>query len=1231
MRKNILTLFIFAAIAIAFATLPMFTSSAQQGIGMTSVIVELRDEPGAVKAAKAKRSGTPLTDDQLQAYRNSLSAAQSQFLAAMTSRGISFQAATINIKGYDGNVAATVPLRYTLVYNGMALNVPKASIAAIKSMPEVKSVRDNASLCTELNTSVPYIRANQVYGNPPRLTQFDNLDTHGLEGEGVYVSVIDTGIDWPHEMFGGDPTPPRLAVQPAAAAVNTNQKVVYSLPMADIITDGFGHGTHVASTIAGYNSFAPNAGGVAALGTGGDTWIHGVAPQAKLMSYKVCSDSLSTVGAVGGPIGGCLTSNIVMALEDSVSPRTLNGLPKPVAHVINMSLGGSGGPDDATSVAADNAVLAGAIVVAAAGNSGPGEGTLGSPAAGRHVIAVAANTDPGSNANWSTDVLATSTINPSQTGAVTPAKNLALAQGQRNQIALFPLAGTPAPPAGSMAQYYVFVRNGQTLNEWPTNVSGRIALVKLTDPKIPQTLFAQVANNGAAAGAAAVLFVSSTENGTAAKSTIPAANILPADAQYLISILPGGASGDPANGTMSTFPIRINPFFGTTFVGQMAAFSSRGPVQGYGQVKPDVSAPGVNVLAAMPPTSVLGALAGGNYGRISGTSMATPHTAGAAALIRQAHPDWSPAVVRTAMINTATNMRAESGAPKADGATADSIIDQGGGLIDVFHAVHAKALMGVAGDGIIQPSILGSHSFAEVPVVNNRVTSTQSVTVTIQDLSGQGGTYNLAAVTNRDTQINGIGISVSPSSVTVPAGGSATFNANVTFNGDLIRDPNVAEVNGATVTFRQIEMQWYVTAKRSDGAESLRMPMYYRPVPSLPSAGSSSTETQTFTGSIAAGDGGNKTVAGVTFVDIPLNVSDTTSKIVADLNFSETVDDTFADLDIFLLDPDGNVVKSSTNPGGPEHIDVNVSRGGNYTWEVTGFLAANTDFTLTSRQAKGNTLPPGLTQVPGDFTDSQGRHVDFDGSFNLQWQPNGGEQGFEIERSNDNDSWQVVADVAGNVSTYSLSSLANNQYFFRVRAFYPGQIGLFVSNPGNTISVLVDQRAQSEITNLVKTTVSNVSFVGGVFQLDQTLTNQSSNTYVPLVEFKVISISSGSGTVRAINADNAGDGTSAANAALFDYSRKLGADEQFSPSEVSANRTMRFRDDASELFTFSAIVTAYRQMTAGAPGAAPPAGGAQAGGSSGSSTSLLGLTSLMKFTVNPALKTVSVTVVKLTP
>src|SRR6185295_15917735 len=119
-----------------------------------------------------------------------------------------------------------------------------------------------------------------------------------------------------------------------------------------------------------------------------------------LMSYKVCSDILSTEGGVGGPVGGCLTSSIVMAIEDSVSPVTVTGYSKPIAHVINMSLGGGGGPNEPTAVASDNATLTGCSVVAAAGNDGDkGESTLGAPAAGRRVIGVAASNDPGTGAN----------------------------------------------------------------------------------------------------------------------------------------------------------------------------------------------------------------------------------------------------------------------------------------------------------------------------------------------------------------------------------------------------------------------------------------------------------------------------------------------------------------------------------------------------------------------------------------------------------------------------------------------------------------------------------------------------------------------------------------------------------------------------------------------------------------------------------------------------------------
>ena len=141
--------------------------------------------------------------------------------------------------------------------------------------------------------------------------------------------------------------------------------------------------------------------------------------------------------------------------------------------------------------------------------------------------------------------------------------------------------------------------------------------------------------------------------------------------------------------------------------------------------------------------------------------------------------------------------------------------------------------------------------------------------------------------------------------------------------------------------------------------------------------------------------------------------------LIADLDFVQVVGGEFPDLDFYLYDPDGKLVKSSTNSGGPEHIDVAVSRGGTYTYRVDGFLNGPTDYTITSTQIKATALPPVLSQVPGDFVDSQGRHVDFDGTFNLQWSPNGGEQGFEIEQSADNQNWQIISDVAGNVSRYA--------------------------------------------------------------------------------------------------------------------------------------------------------------------------------------------------------------------
>ena len=1207
------------------------TTSATASAGEASVIVELHDDPAAVYKAKAAKSGNAVSTEGMQAYRDGLRAKQDEFLTALAASGVNATLMTRDIKGFDGQVAATIPLRYTLVYNGVALKVSSGDIGRIKSMPQVKRVSLNQVLFTSLHKSVDYTNATKVYGAVKELSQFDELRRDGYEGQGMYVSIIDTGIDWTHPMFGGDPTPPRLGVAPPTpAATNSNKKVVYYIPFTDIaVQDGFGHGTHVASTVGGFLAQTPGSDGIPT--TADDVRLHGVAPQAKLLSYKVCSDAFSSIyAATGVALGGCASADTIMAIEDSVSPFTITGFPKPVANVINMSLGGSGGPDNPTAVAASNAALAGTTVVAASGNSGPGEATTGSPAAGTHVISVGATTHPGaSNSIWSADLLQANAINPNVVGAVSPAKNLPAASGFA-RIKLFPMAGTPNPPAGAMAQRYVFIDN--LAGPWPASVSGRIALIR--NPGLTSVTFFDVSQQAAASGAVGVLNISDVENATAVTGRIPSANILPADGEMLVDAISSSDDNnvDPANGTVSELPLRMNPTFSDTFMGEMGGFSSRGPVRGLGQVKPDVSAPGVAVLAACPPGSLLGALAAAgtptapNYIAIDGTSMATPHVAGAAALIMQANPGWTPDVVRSVLINTATNMRDQSGTPKADGhTTADSIIAQGGGLMDVKEAVNAKAVMGVAGDGITKPGILGSHSFGEVPVINSRVTNTSPINVTIRDLSGQGGTYNLAVANNRDLQLSGISVSVSQSSITVPAGGEATFTVNATVNGDMLRDVMAAKTYGSQVVFERIQMQWFVTA--NSGSESLRMPFFFRPGDSLPAE--PVVQESSVTDIMPAGDSGaQRDVAGfqselngVTYRDIPFQVDSSTLRIEALTEWMQVAETGHPDIDYQLLGPDGEIVTQSGNGVGPEYVNVTVSRPGTYTHRVIGFTSVGTEFTVTTTLTKGNT-PPTLQAVSADFTDAQGRAVDFDGNLTLNWDATGVETGFEVERSTDGVDFEVIGTTSG--TSLTLSDQPEGDVHYRVRGVAPGQIGSYVTAPSNSSTVTVNRRNQVDITSLISTAMSNVSFSGGVFKMDLNIKNNSANSYVPLVELRVIGISSASGTVTVKNADNGGNGKSVATAALFGYSNLLGSDQQFSAAEITGNRNLEFNDSAAEMFSFDVNVTAFEQVGgAGAGAGAAPEGGASASGSGSSEGSLLPLTTKLRITVNPLTKSVT--------
>ena len=773
---------------VLFAAFPLFAAS---------VIVELNEEPAAVAAAKARAAGTPWSADQVEAHRAALRAGQDRLLDALRAKGVAFQLGGVAVE------SVRVDYRYTLVYNGMAMVVPDQAIPLIEAMPQVKKVHADKVARPLLDHSVNYIRAPEVYGAVAELSRYDNA-REGFEGQGIYLSVIDSGISWSHEMFGGDPTPPRLGVEPDANAVGRNEKVVYYLPLADDAEDGSGHGTHVASTAAGYLGFAPGEDDLPL--TGDEIRLHGVAPQARIMAYKVCSDAL------GAAVGGCLESSIVMAIEDSASPRTVNGFPKPVAHVINMSLGGPGDPDDPYGVASDNATLLGVTVVAAAGNDGPAEDTAGSPCVGRRVICVANSLDRWGS--WSFDVLAKTAVNPLLPGAVTPADALPRATGSRAPVQLLAMGGAKAPPSRAMAQYFVYVAGGETPASYPANVSGRIAVV---NPSLPYA-YAQVANSAYAAGAIAVIVNDETANPTALKTPIPAANIGPEGFAYLKELASGSPSVEPANGALSKFPIRLAATYDTATISHS---SSRGPVAGLGQVKPDVTAPGTFILSGTSPVSQIGATEQINYASISGTSMASPHVAGAAALIKQAHPAWTPDMIRTVLQNTATNLRAPDGTPNADGGV-ERVLDQGAGLIDVRAAVQAKGLLGIVADGVALPSILGSHSFGAVEAINTPSVTTRSATVTLRDVSGTASAYSLAVVNNRGLDLPGVSVTVDPSGLSVPANGVATATVTVRIDGGQV-------TNG-----QSLDLQWYLRA--AGGGETLSMPFFLRATRTQPAA-----------------------------------------------------------------------------------------------------------------------------------------------------------------------------------------------------------------------------------------------------------------------------------------------------------------------------------------------------------------------------------------------------------
>lgn len=387
----------------------------------------------------------------------------------------------------------------------------------------------------------------------------------------------------------------------------------------DIVNE---HGTHVAGTVAGC---------VTTLTDGPVTGdISGVAPGADLFDYNVFPGYGAGFVAFGG---SALSHDIVDALEEAV----LDGM-----DVVNMSLsGGVQGPHDLLADAVNATVDAGVVVAVAAGNAGPGDATVGSPGSAANALTAGASTNP--------HFLG---IPVSGTDANGNAFSYGAALGDFANFGAFNADYTVTTPAHGCS----------AISE---DLTGKVALI---DRGVCS--FTTKIRNAEAKGAVGVLVVNNSagdpiamgHDGSTPFPGIPAAMLGVVEGN---AIKPSGnvtfTGADPAEVISNNADI-------------LAGFSSRGPSPYNWLIKPDITAPGVNVYSSVFE---------GEFAMFQGTSMASPHLAGSAALVLDMFPDWSPADVKSALVNTAARVVTDH----VTGTTDPGVLARGNGRVDLAAAV----------------------------------------------------------------------------------------------------------------------------------------------------------------------------------------------------------------------------------------------------------------------------------------------------------------------------------------------------------------------------------------------------------------------------------------------------------------------------------------------------------------------------------------------------------------
>ncbi len=706
------------------------------------------------------------------------------------------------------SVAPSLLVRKRMQYavNGIIADMTADDAARIGKLPNVRLVEGYREFPA-------YTDAGPALIGAPAVWDGSNLNAPGpYQGEGVVFGIIDSGINFGSPSFAGtSPADGYVHINPlgtgnylgtcVAGGVDAgrcnskliggydfvcgapgNQCGVANVREEPGFGDTNGHGSHTASTGAGNRRDA--------LFNGGLRRLSGVAPHANIIAYDVCYTNTSTGQ------GLCPNVSSVAAVNQAIADG--------VVDVINFSIGGGADPwNDSVSLAFLSAVDAGIYVSASAGNSGPAANTLD------HVEPWVSSTAAATHTRGPFGTLMQVTGPTPVPAALSP---VTMNEGSGGTPLTASIPGTT--PLRISAG--ISTTSDGCAAFPPGTFTGAIAVIRRGTCS-----FSIKANNAAAAGAIAMVIANNTTGAIAPSvpgTTIPV---------FGVTQLDGNALRDfgNANPTAATAQISF-PSVGLPAIPDViASFSSRGPAGAFNLLKPDVTAPGVDVLAAFAGTTITGSEQ--LVGLLSGTSMSSPHQAGSAMLIHQARPTWTVPEIKSALMMTATTQ-----VYNEDTITLANAFTRGAGRIRVDKAINAGLLLDetTANFTAANPASGGNPATLNIASLQNgRCFPTCVFTRTFRNPGTSGGLWRIS--------INGVPGSVSPSLAWILPGGIRTISFTVN---SATLPPN------GSWNFGEVLMELRQSGGGVDSLSTLHMPIAVSvppPAISLPASVSASVAT----------------------------------------------------------------------------------------------------------------------------------------------------------------------------------------------------------------------------------------------------------------------------------------------------------------------------------------------------------------------------------------------------